>query len=125
MRTRPSHPGAMATLSWRTLMAGLHVNRALQIKVSLGFKLLPNGNMVLYDSKGNFTWQSFDSPTDTLLVGQSLRAGPVSKLVSRASKKDNSNGPYSPVIEPKQLSIYYTSENSPKPLLYYTFARHV
>ncbi|KAK3424486.1 hypothetical protein EUGRSUZ_F01235, partial [Eucalyptus grandis] len=88
----------------------------------VGFKLLPNGNMVLYDSKGNFVWQSFDSPTDTLLVGQSLRARAVSKLVSRASETDNSNGPYSLVIEPKQLSLYYTSKNSPKPLLYYTFA---
>ena len=57
----------------------------------VGFKLLPNGNMALYDSQGNFVWQSFDSPTDTLLVGQSLRIGAVSKLVSRASAKDNSN----------------------------------
>ncbi|KAL3733886.1 hypothetical protein ACJRO7_023266 [Eucalyptus globulus] len=91
----------------------------------VGFRLLPDGNMVLFDSKGNFVWQSFDSPTDTLLVGQSLRAGPVSKLVSRASEKDNSNGPYSLVIEPKQLSLYYTSKNSPKPLLYYTFAENM
>ncbi|XP_039172006.1 epidermis-specific secreted glycoprotein EP1-like [Eucalyptus grandis] len=91
----------------------------------VGLKLLPNGNMVLHDSKGNFVWQSFDSPTDTLLVGQSLRVGAVSKLVSRASEKDNSNGPYSLVIEPKQLSLYYTSKNSPKPLLYYTFGQHM
>ncbi|KAF8024209.1 hypothetical protein BT93_F1416 [Corymbia citriodora subsp. variegata] len=91
----------------------------------VGFKLLPNGNMVLFDSKGNFVWQSFDSPTDTLLVGQSLRAEAVSKLVSRASEEHNSNGPYSLVIEPKQLSLYYTSKNSPKPLLYYTFAKNL
>ncbi|KAF8024191.1 hypothetical protein BT93_F1399 [Corymbia citriodora subsp. variegata] len=75
------------------------------------FELLPTGNMVLYDSKGNYVWQSFDSPTDTLLVGQSLRAGAVSKL--------------SLVMEPKQLSLYYTSKNSPKPLLYYTFAKYM
>ncbi|KAI6687196.1 hypothetical protein NL676_024024 [Syzygium grande] len=79
--------------------------------------------MVLYDSKGNFAWQSFDSPMDTLLMGQSLQAGVVSKLVSRASEKDNSNEPHSLVIEPKQLALYYTSKNSPKPLLYCTFAR--
>ncbi|KAF8024208.1 hypothetical protein BT93_F1415 [Corymbia citriodora subsp. variegata] len=88
----------------------------------VGLKLLPNGNMVLHDSKGKFVWQSFDSPTDTLLVGQSLRVGGVSKLVSRASEKDNFNGPYSLVIEPKQLSLYYTSKNSPKPLLYFSYA---
>ncbi|KAI6687198.1 hypothetical protein NL676_024026 [Syzygium grande] len=86
----------------------------------VGLQLLPNGNMVLYDSKGNFVWQSFDSPTDTLLVGQSLRIGGVSKLVSRASEQDDSDGPYSLVIEPKQLALYYTSKNSPKPLLYFT-----
>ncbi|KAJ6423469.1 hypothetical protein OIU84_024427 [Salix udensis] len=53
-----------------------------------------NGNMVLHDSRGNFSWQSFDSPTDTLLVGQSLRVGGVTRLVSRASEEENSNGSY-------------------------------
>lgn len=86
----------------------------------VGFKLLPNGNMVLHDSKGNFLWQSFDSPTDSLLVGQSLRTGGVSKLVSRVSAQDNSNGPYSLVLEPEGLSLYYTGKNSQKPLLYFT-----
>ncbi|KAF3442417.1 hypothetical protein FNV43_RR16333 [Rhamnella rubrinervis] len=61
----------------------------------VGFQLLPNGNIVLHDSKGNFVWQSFDYPTDTLLVGQSLKVGGVTKLVSRLSKKENVNGPYS------------------------------
>ncbi|CAK7327663.1 unnamed protein product [Dovyalis caffra] len=54
----------------------------------VGLRMLPNGNMVLHDSKGNFIWQSFDSPTDTLLVGQSLRVGGVTRLVSRASDVD-------------------------------------
>ncbi|KAJ6751999.1 hypothetical protein OIU85_002422 [Salix viminalis] len=53
-----------------------------------------NDNMVLHDSRGNFSWQSFDSPTDTLLVGQSLRVGGVTRLVSRASEEENSNGSY-------------------------------
>ncbi|KAK4752956.1 hypothetical protein SAY87_021754 [Trapa incisa] len=90
----------------------------------VGFELLPNGNMVLRDSKGKFVWQSFDSPTDTLLVGQSLRAGAVSKLVSRASAVDNLNGPYSLVLEPTNgLSLYYTGKNNKKPLLYYSSAQ--
>lgn len=58
----------------------------------VGLKLLPTGNMVLYNSKGNFIWQSFDYPTDTLLVGQSLKAGSKHKLISRASLKENCNG---------------------------------
>ncbi|PRQ31033.1 putative bulb-type lectin domain-containing protein [Rosa chinensis] len=44
-------------------------------KSVVGLKLLPTGNMVIYDSKGDFIWQSFDYPMDTLLVGQSLKAG--------------------------------------------------
>ncbi|CAK7327666.1 unnamed protein product [Dovyalis caffra] len=87
----------------------------------VGLQLLPNGNMVLHDSKGNFIWQSFDSPTDSLLVGQSLRVGGVTRLVSRASETDNSDGAYSLVMEPKRLAMYYRSPNSPKPYLYYAF----
>ncbi|KAI3753683.1 hypothetical protein L2E82_25744 [Cichorium intybus] len=50
-------------ISWQTNTANKGV---------VGFQVLPIGNMVLHDGKGNFIWQSFDSPTDTLLVGQSL-----------------------------------------------------
>ncbi|XP_015899134.3 epidermis-specific secreted glycoprotein EP1 [Ziziphus jujuba] len=85
----------------------------------VGFKLLPNGNIVLHDSKGNFVWQSFDHPTDTLLVGQSLKVGGVTKLVSRLSEQQNADGPYSLVMEPKGLSFYYKSNNSARPLLYF------
>lgn len=85
----------------------------------VGFQLLPNGNMVLYDSKGNFVWQSFDHPTDTLLVGQTLSLGGPNKLVSRASDQENVNGPYSLVLDPKGFYMYYTSKNSPKPMIYF------
>ncbi|PPS05551.1 hypothetical protein GOBAR_AA15104 [Gossypium barbadense] len=85
----------------------------------VGFQLLPNGNMVLHDSNGKFIWQSFDHPTDTLLVGQSLRAGGATKLVSRASAQNNVNGAYSLVMEPKQLVLQYKGMNSPKPLVYF------
>ncbi|KAK9056888.1 hypothetical protein SSX86_024252 [Deinandra increscens subsp. villosa] len=85
----------------------------------VGYELLPNGNMVLLDSKGRFVWQSFDSPTDTLLVGQSLLVGGVSKLVSRASEENNNDGPYSFVMEPKRMALYYKSDNSPRPMLYW------
>jgi len=86
----------------------------------VGLQMLPNGNMVLHDSKGNFIWQSFDYPTDTLLVGQSLHVGAVTRLVSRASDKKNTNGAYSLVLEPKRIAMYYKSPNSPKPYIYYT-----
>ncbi|KAG2677716.1 hypothetical protein I3760_12G110200 [Carya illinoinensis] len=86
----------------------------------VGFKLLPNGNMVLHDAKGKFVWQSFDHPTDTLLVGQTLRVGGPTKLVSRASERDNKDGLYSLVMETKGLSLYYKSNNSPRPILYFS-----
>lgn len=86
----------------------------------VGFKLLPNGNMVLHDTKGNYIWQSYDHPTDTILVGQSFRVGGPTKLVSRVSAQVNANGPYTLVMEPKRLAMYYKSPNSPSPLLYYT-----
>ncbi|KDO44632.1 hypothetical protein CISIN_1g0184022mg, partial [Citrus sinensis] len=70
---------------------------------------------------GNFIWQSFDYPTDTLLVGQSLRVGRVTKLVSRLSVKENVDGPHSFVMEPKRLAFYYKSSSAPRPILYYTF----
>ncbi|KAI5662392.1 hypothetical protein M9H77_21715 [Catharanthus roseus] len=79
----------------------------------VGFKILPNGNMVLYDSKGKFIWQSFDSPTDTLLVGQTLRAGGPTKLVSRDSPTRNVNGAYSLALEAKKLVIKSSSKSNP------------
>ncbi|KAL4555137.1 hypothetical protein LXL04_037748 [Taraxacum kok-saghyz] len=88
----------------------------------VGFQVLPTGNMVLHDGKGKFIWQSFDSPTDTLLVGQSLKSGGASKLVSRASAVNNVDGAYSLVMEPKQLAMYYKSANSPRPMIYWTSA---
>ncbi|XP_022877377.1 epidermis-specific secreted glycoprotein EP1-like [Olea europaea var. sylvestris] len=91
----------------------------------VGFKLLPNGNMVLYDSKGNFVWQSFDSPTDTLLVGQSLRVGGPNKLVGRVSEKENKDGPYSLVLEPKRFAMYYKSNNAQAPMIYFDSADYL
>ncbi|KAK3424487.1 hypothetical protein EUGRSUZ_F01236 [Eucalyptus grandis] len=134
----------MATTQSESLFRWVwEANRGNPVGENSTFALGADGNLVLAEANGQVAWQSrtankgvvgfrllpmatcFDSPTDTLLVGQSLRAGPVSKLVSRASEKDNSNGPYRLVIEPKQLSLYYTSKNSPKPLLYYTFAENM
>ncbi|XXG67445.1 hypothetical protein AAC387_Pa06g0795 [Persea americana] len=80
----------------------------------VGLKLLSNGNLVLHDSRGRFVWQSFDYPTDTLLVGQVLRPSGPTKLISRLSDRDRSNGPYSLVLEPKRLALYYNN------LLYYS-----
>ncbi|KAK6913933.1 Bulb-type lectin domain [Dillenia turbinata] len=46
-----------------------------------------NGNFVLSDSNSNMLWQSFDSPTDTIVPGQVLDAG--KKLLSNTRGTTN------------------------------------
>nr|GMD54929.1 G-type lectin S-receptor-like serine/threonine-protein kinase LECRK1 [Ipomoea batatas] len=53
--------------------------------------MLDSGNFVIYDKTG-VIWQSFDSPTDTILVGQHLEVG--NNLVSSVSTSDTSSGRY-------------------------------
>ncbi|XP_042466514.1 EP1-like glycoprotein 2 [Zingiber officinale] len=87
----------------------------------VGFRLLPTGNVVLYDAKGRFVWQSFDHPTDTLLVGQSLRLRGPNKLVSRRSVVDGSFGIYSLVFSPGGITLYINSVAA-RPLAYYNYS---
>ncbi|XP_056698883.1 epidermis-specific secreted glycoprotein EP1-like [Spinacia oleracea] len=86
----------------------------------IGFKLLDNGNLVLYDANNNFVWQSFDYPSDTLLAGQSLKAGLTNKLVSNASPSSYFEGNYTLEMSPNNVSLYYKSSNNPTPLPYYS-----
>ncbi|XP_074380978.1 putative receptor protein kinase ZmPK1 [Apium graveolens] len=51
-----------------------------------------NGNLVLYTSEGERVWQSFDSPTDTLLPHQPLTRGMM--LISTRSSTNYSSGFY-------------------------------
>ncbi|KAK9132107.1 hypothetical protein Scep_011635 [Stephania cephalantha] len=99
------------TVAWQTNTANKGV---------VGIRLLPNGNLVLYDSKNRYIWQSFDHPSDTLLVGQALRPNGPNKIVARRDNRNQSNGPYSLVLENKGLALYLQSPNSPNPLQYYS-----
>lgn len=58
--------------------------------------LLESGNLVLLDSTNNTVWESFDSPTDVLVVGQKLRSG--KSLVSSLNGDDLSEGSYRLVV---------------------------
>ena len=52
--------------------------------------MLDSGNFVLYNSDKKIIWQSFESPTNTLLQGQRLTAG--NELFSSVSESDQSTG---------------------------------
>ncbi|KAG5543585.1 hypothetical protein RHGRI_016356 [Rhododendron griersonianum] len=58
----------------------------------LQLQLLSNGNLVLRNQNGS-VWESFDSPTDTLLPNQTMTRN--SKLVSSRSRNNFSSGFYS------------------------------
>ncbi|XP_023762959.1 G-type lectin S-receptor-like serine/threonine-protein kinase LECRK3 [Lactuca sativa] len=49
-----------------------------------------NGNFVMYNDQMGVVWQSFDYPTDSMLLGQSLFGG--QQLVSSVSKTNYSSG---------------------------------
>ena len=65
-------------------------NTASNAPVELHLK--DEGNLVLHDMKGTILWQSYDSPTDTLLPGQPLTR--YTQLVSARSKSNHSSGFY-------------------------------
>ncbi|XP_030518189.2 G-type lectin S-receptor-like serine/threonine-protein kinase LECRK3 [Rhodamnia argentea] len=63
---------------------------AILTDFAVSASMLDTGNFVLYNSRRDVIWQTFDSPTDTLLAGQHLSAG--QQLFSSASESDQSTG---------------------------------
>ncbi|XP_057764685.1 G-type lectin S-receptor-like serine/threonine-protein kinase At4g27290 [Salvia miltiorrhiza] len=71
-------------------------------------RLLDNGNLVLDDGSGrNYSWQSFDDPSNTLIpgmrLGWDLRSGEERYLTSWKSAGDPSPGEYTYRTNPKGL----------------------
>ncbi|XP_057461432.1 G-type lectin S-receptor-like serine/threonine-protein kinase SD2-5 [Actinidia eriantha] len=73
-----------------------------------GLNLTEEGNLVLYDKNNEFVWQSFDHPTDTLLLGQKLVLG--SKLTASASASNLSHGSFLLAVQSDGLFAYIKSE---------------
>lgn len=70
--------------------------------IQLQLKLKNNGNLVLTNLHGtNIIWQSFDSPTDTLLPGQAVTER--ASLVSSRSTNNYSSGSY---------KLYFDNDNA-------------
>ncbi|KAG4982683.1 hypothetical protein AAZX31_10G094100 [Glycine max] len=79
--------------------------------------LLDNGNLVLMDKEQKIIWQSFDTPSDTLLPGQSLFAN---ETLRAATASKNSKASYYTLhmnasghleLHWESGVIYWTSEN--------------
>ncbi|KAI4311092.1 hypothetical protein MLD38_036019 [Melastoma candidum] len=72
---------ADGSVNWSTGTSGKSV---------VAMNLTDGGNLVLLDGNNKTVWQSFDYPTDTLLLGQSLRVG--QKLTHTASQNNPTKG---------------------------------
>ena len=68
--------------------------------------MLDSGNFVLCDNDSKIIWQSFDTPTDTILQGQTLLAG--AELVSSLNKSDHSTGPFVLIMQKDGNLVSYT-----------------
>ncbi|GMP65355.1 hypothetical protein CsSME_00026182 [Camellia sinensis var. sinensis] len=89
---------ADGTFVWSTNTAGKSVS---------GLNLTEEGNLVLFDQTNATVWQSFDHPTDTLLLGQMLVPG--QKLTASTSESNWSQGLYSLAIHGDGLFAYVES----------------
>lgn len=67
--------------------------------------MLDSGNFVLYNSNQDVMWQSFDTPTDTILGGQRLSAS--QELHSSASVTDPSTGLFLAIMQQDGVLALY------------------
>ncbi|PUZ52934.1 hypothetical protein GQ55_5G012900 [Panicum hallii var. hallii] len=83
------------TLVWSAGTAGKSV---------AGISINSDGNLVMVDGTNRTVWQSFDHPTDTLLVGQSLRQG--ARLTANTSAVNWSESRLYLTVADDSLSAY-------------------
>ncbi|KAL3509079.1 hypothetical protein ACH5RR_028480 [Cinchona calisaya] len=99
------------TLVWSSNTAGKSVS---------GMKLTEMGNLVLFGRNNEIIWQSFDHPTDSLLLGQQLAPGQQLTLTASVSATNLSEGLLSLTISHDGLSAY-TESNPPQQYFAYSF----
>ncbi|XP_058099889.1 G-type lectin S-receptor-like serine/threonine-protein kinase LECRK3 [Magnolia sinica] len=69
-----------------------------------------SGNLVFYNSKNEIIWESFDSPTDTILGGQYLPSD--TELFSSASETDHSIGRFRMKMQSDSNLVLYPKDTS-------------
>ncbi|OVA06898.1 Protein kinase domain [Macleaya cordata] len=67
--------------------------------------MLDTGNFVIYNSNSKIIWQSFESPTNTLLPSQRLLAG--EEMFSSASETDHSKGRFRLIMQQDGYLVQY------------------
>ncbi|KAE8688916.1 Signal peptide peptidase isoform 1 [Hibiscus syriacus] len=75
-----------------------------------GLNLSAEGNLILFDKTNHMVWQSFDHPTDTIVVGQMLSSG--QKLRASVSPDDPSEGLYAFAVIDGEFTAYMDSDPS-------------
>ncbi|THG03779.1 hypothetical protein TEA_027250 [Camellia sinensis var. sinensis] len=107
---------ADGTFVWSTNTSGKSV---------FGMNFTELGNLVLFDQNNKTVWQSFDHPTDSLLVGQTLFRG--QKLTSSKSASNLTPGLFSfKVQDYYEMVVAYVESNPPLPYFqYYVGVKYV
>ncbi|KAH7859884.1 hypothetical protein Vadar_006690 [Vaccinium darrowii] len=93
------------SLVWSTNTGGKSVS---------GLNLTEEGNLVLFDRNNTMVWQSFDHPTDSLLLGQNLALG--RKLIASVSTSNWSQGTF--MLDAQRDGLYAYLDSDP-PMHYY------
>ncbi|KAM5574823.1 G-type lectin S-receptor-like serine/threonine-protein kinase [Rosa sericea] len=75
-------------------------------------QLLETGNLILVDAKNASLWQSFDYPTDTLVIGQRLYVG--KSLVSAVSESNSSEGSYTLAVTSEDMVLQWKGQTYAK-----------
>ncbi|KAH7839064.1 hypothetical protein Vadar_034455 [Vaccinium darrowii] len=96
---------ADGTFVWSTNTSGKSVS---------SLNLREDGNLILFDRSNATIWQSFDHPTHSLLVGQTLVRG--QKLIADTSPSNWSEGLYSLLFTRSHLRVYIDTNT---PTIYY------
>lgn len=103
---------ADGTFVWSTSTGGRSV---------LGLKLTGLGNLVLFGRKNKVVWQSFDHPTDSLVLGQELLNG--QRLTSGSLDSNSSQGKHFLAVENGILVGYIDS--NPSQVYSYTYLNQI
>ncbi|XP_030531755.2 G-type lectin S-receptor-like serine/threonine-protein kinase SD2-5 [Rhodamnia argentea] len=94
------------SMAWSTNTTGMSV---------VGMNLTDSGNLVLFDKNNATVWQSFDRPTDSLVLGQKLKVG--RKLTPSAFASNSAGGLLS--LSLTHLGLFAQIETDP-PQVYFS-----